>query len=168
LVMALCRLHNFCIDKNEAITKPTASDTLDIALHGGIDLRAFQNIDQDDGDFVYDNDRDQIDHLIDGGHHPNDVPDNVRRQQHRLIQNMHQPTPLPCQVMHNYVEDQGFRRPFPRTSPLLRPGETSLYVRRPPIAAETTNIHQPPQRVVVSRNGSRMIKTSCLIKDFCI
>jgi hypothetical protein len=111
LVMALCRLHNFCIDKNEAITKPTASDTLDIALHDGIDLRAFQNIDQDDGDFVYDNDRDCIDHLIDGGNHPNDVPNNVRRQQYRLIQNMRQSNPLPFQVMHNYVEDQGFRRP---------------------------------------------------------
>jgi DDE superfamily endonuclease len=111
LVMALCRLHNFCIDENEAITKPTASDTLDIALHGGIDLRAFQNIDQDDGDFVYDNDRDRIDHLIDGGNHPHDVPNNVRRQQYRLIENMHQPNPLPFQVMHNYVEEQGFRRP---------------------------------------------------------
>jgi hypothetical protein len=53
MVMALCQLHNFCIDKKEALTKPLAEDVLDIASHGGIDLAAFENINEDDGNITY-------------------------------------------------------------------------------------------------------------------
>ena len=112
MVMALCQLHNFCIDEKEALTKPLAEDVLDIASHGGIDLTAFENINQDDGDITYNHERDRIDFLIDGGNDRTDIPQSVRRQQHRYYQQINPENPLPFQVMHQYIEEQGFQRPM--------------------------------------------------------
>ena len=111
LLMTLCRLHNFCIEQNDAITKPSAPDTLDIAIQGGIELRAFQHINEDDGDLEYNHDRDRIDALIDGGNFRDDFTSTVRRQQGSYLRNMNQPDPLPFQIMYNYVDQQGFQRP---------------------------------------------------------
>ena len=48
LVMALCKLHNFSIDENVVgISKPTLDDSVDIALHGGLDLSAFRTSRED-------------------------------------------------------------------------------------------------------------------------
>ena len=118
LVMALCKLHNFCIDENDnGITPPTADDNLEIALHGGFDLSAFNTSTNGDDDsdeicdeIEYQHDRDRLDSLLDGGAHFDDVPRNQRRslmgrQRARAAQ------PLPYKVMLTYVAEQGFQRP---------------------------------------------------------
>lgn len=82
LVVALCKLHNFCIDENDiGITKPIADDSLDIALHGGLDLNAFAAFPEgtaagSDGvdDMTYQHETDRINDLLDGGDHMDDVP----------------------------------------------------------------------------------------------
>jgi hypothetical protein len=112
MVMALCQLHNFCIDEQEVLTKPLASDALDIALNGGVDLRAFENVNDDDGDILYDHERDRVDFLIDGGHQNSDVPRSVRRQQLVYNRQTNPENPLPFQSMHRHIEEQGFQRPL--------------------------------------------------------
>ena len=65
--MALCKLHNFCIDEKDAgISKPTADDSHEIALHGGIDLNAFKDagMDDDDDGMTYNHETDCIDDLL--------------------------------------------------------------------------------------------------------
>jgi hypothetical protein len=118
LVVALCKLHNFCIDENDiGITKPIADDSLDIALPGGLDLNAFAALPEGRAagsdsvnDMTYQHETDRINDLLDGGDHMDDVP----RSQVRLrgTRAGGAASPLPFQVMLKYVEDQGFQRPL--------------------------------------------------------
>ena len=80
-------------------------------MQGGIELRAFQHVNEDAGDLEYDHDRDCINALIDGGNFRDDFTSTVRRQQGSYLQNMNPPNPLPFQVMYKYVDQQGFQRP---------------------------------------------------------
>ena len=75
-------------------------------------LTAFEYINEDDGDVVYDNDRDRVDVLIDGGDQQNEIAREVRRQQLQYLQNMNAEDPLPFQAMQNFIEEQGFQRPM--------------------------------------------------------
>jgi hypothetical protein len=119
LVLALCRLHNFCIDENDiTITPPTSEDSLDIAVHGGLDLSVFQRlrVDEDLGEgetIEYNHERDRVDGLLDGGQHMEDVTDAVLRRDTRRVQEqaVEQATPLPYRVMLSHIEEQGFQRP---------------------------------------------------------
>ena len=44
LVLALCKLHNFCIDKNcEDVVCPTAGDIANITMDGGLFLPRMDN-----------------------------------------------------------------------------------------------------------------------------
>ena len=44
LVMALCKLHHFCIDeKDQEIAKPNVDDMHEIALQGGFNVHAFSS-----------------------------------------------------------------------------------------------------------------------------
>jgi DDE superfamily endonuclease len=107
LVMALCKLHNFCIDASDTgITKTTAADSFDISLHGGFGLNGFQSENSDSNeDFEYCNERDRINELLDGGNHWDDAPPCARRARHKTKQL------LPNEVMLRFIEEQGFQRP---------------------------------------------------------
>ena len=80
LVMALCKLHNFCVDENDLkISRPTPDDSVAIADLGGIDLHAFaSSAEQGSGDegeeTTYNHETDRIDNLLDGGNHCDDFP----------------------------------------------------------------------------------------------
>lgn len=115
LVMALCKLHNFCVDKNDLkISRPTPDDSVAIADLGGIDLHAFaSSTEQGSGDegeeTTYNHETDRIDDLLDGGNHCDDFPQLRRRGVARRATGG---APLPAQVMLQYVEEQGLQRPL--------------------------------------------------------
>jgi DDE superfamily endonuclease len=113
LVIALCKLHNFCIDENDernCMAKPTAKDKVDIALHGGLDLSAFRTptLEEEDG-MIYQNEDHRLNELLDGGEHMDDVPRNMVR---RVKARGKEQVVYPYEVMLQYVEEQGFQRPF--------------------------------------------------------
>lgn len=115
LVMALCKLHNFCVDENDLkISRPTPDDSVAIADLGGIDLHAFaSSTEQGSGDegeeTTYNHETDRIDDLLDGGNHCDDFPQLRRRGVARRATGG---APLPAQVMLQYVEEQGLQRPL--------------------------------------------------------
>ena len=117
LVLALCKLHNFCIDENDiTITPPTSEDSLDIAVHGGLDLSVFQRlrVEEDLGETIeYNHERDRVDGLLDGGQHMEDVTAaRLRRDARRVRERAKEvATPLPYRVMLSHIEEQGFQRP---------------------------------------------------------
>ena len=112
LVMALCKLHNFCInEKDVGVCRPTPDDSFEISLNGGLDLSAFgANMDIGDGghDIPYVHDRDRVHDLMDGGEHWDDIP---RWQLPRVRNRARAAAPLPYMVMLEYVEQQGYERP---------------------------------------------------------
>lgn len=116
LVLALCKVHNFCIDESDmAITRPIADDSLGITIRGGLGLRAFKSLGRkagsSDNTMEYDNDSDRINDLLDGGHHMNDVPRDMLQRDARKTQEARHGTPLPYEVMVSHVTEQGFQRP---------------------------------------------------------
>lgn len=99
LVMALCRLHNFCTDENSPNTElPLAVDTEFAVMHAGVELNVTANNALEPTD------------LLHGGEHSDDVPRNIRRQQQRLQERV----VLPQEVMHDHVTNKGLQRPTPR------------------------------------------------------
>ena len=113
LLMALCRLHNYCINcrlkPNENVSvnsstppnatphgedlSPLATDELAIAMHAGISL-----------------DRNgRPTELLHGGEHFEDVPDHNMRNWRRKSN-----TPLPRDIMWKQVEEAGLKRPTPK------------------------------------------------------
>jgi hypothetical protein len=102
LVMALCRLHNFCIDcgTEEAIVPaPLAEDQAFADCFGGVQLQPTRNNEE----FR------PIDLL---GHHFHDANRNIRRR--RQDPDGVPNTQLPQQTLYNSVVNQGLRRPTPR------------------------------------------------------
>ena len=110
LVLALCKLHNFCIEeRDEIILKLTPSDSVEIALQGGIDLEtstgtSIGNANDKSDDGLYQNMR-RIDDLLDGGEHRDDFPQNWGR--FLPIE----AASFPFQSMLRYIAEQGFQRP---------------------------------------------------------
>ena len=114
LVMALCRLHNYCIDNDHVLSNaaeegeghhpdlilPLLQDQVYAAAFSGIDLQA-----TDDNPL-------EPTGLLHGGEHFDDVNRNIRRRRPELTDGG---LLLPQQVLHNSVENQGLRRPTPRT-----------------------------------------------------
>jgi DDE superfamily endonuclease len=127
LVMALCRLHIFCIDQRDIdILDATSNDAHDIALHGGL-IWEPQEVRPQDEDSDMDESYEEgvvggneggdeadglnegvnyvrLDELLDGGQHFDDV---ARRQ-------LRQPgcaAEYPSSKMLEYVTAQGFQRP---------------------------------------------------------
>ena len=80
LVLALCKLHNFCIDKNcEDVVCPTAGDIANITLDGGLFLPCMDN----NGGAIWDPTTGRLDALLDGGAHMDDHTETQRRQYRR-------------------------------------------------------------------------------------
>jgi len=106
-LLALCKLHNYCIDCNNAnddadITSADLNDTGSIMLGGGMVL---PRIDNNGVDYwVYDNEEDRLDALLDGGEHFEDVTRGFRRRYRRYDD-------LPSRAILNHVTESGARRP---------------------------------------------------------
>jgi hypothetical protein len=95
-VLALCKLHNFCIDEREAAMENlqlTVDDNFHVAMEGGFTL--------DSADV-------RIDELLDGGLDPEDPAyRNALRAANRRED-------LPYRQMLQYIEDNGYERPAPQ------------------------------------------------------
>lgn len=109
LVMALCRLHNYCIDNDhgggdedddapDVMILPLDQD----AFSAAIDLQATE------GNPL------EPTALLHGGEHFDDVNRNIRRRRHEPLLG-DGVVVLPQQALHDSVENQGLRRPTPRT-----------------------------------------------------
>jgi hypothetical protein len=108
LVVALCKLHNFCIDANEKLDEPAKDDEEDIVLHSGIILPAFQPMPQSEEtdvstEFVYVPERDRLNQLLDGGEHADD--------HNRYTMDNRSVDQFPNKIMLQLIESQGFQRP---------------------------------------------------------
>ena len=75
LVLALCKLHNFCIDKGSAtVDSPSEMDLINITVEGGLFL---PRLDSSEG-YVWDSEtesggnNDRLDELLDGGERMDD------------------------------------------------------------------------------------------------
>jgi hypothetical protein len=108
LVMALCRLHNFCINDRETtiasalgdglVPPPLGEDQVYTDLHSGIEDPS---------------------ELLHGGEHFNDINRNARRRCNRVRQRTRlspnkQPEILPQESLRNTVVNRGLRRPTPK------------------------------------------------------
>jgi hypothetical protein len=108
--MALCRLHNFCIDRrliagsDESLyphPSPLAMDNADIIIHGGISM-----------DFVAEDLNDfSPEELLHGGEHFEDVSRDQIRQMERKRE--FSADALPRDILHDNVILQGLTRPTP-------------------------------------------------------
>ena len=110
-VLALCKLHNFCIQSSNCGDDIVASDfrdTSNIMMEGGLVL---PRIDRDDGSenrWRYEAE-DRLDSLLDGGQHMDDHSD-VDRRRYRYRNE------LPRQSIHDYIASNEFRRPDRRAT----------------------------------------------------
>jgi hypothetical protein len=109
--MALCKLHNYCIDRrlllldtNDLVPPPLASDTADIAIQGGVPL-------EPRADGLNDLSPEQ---LLHGGEHFDDINRALLRQLQRQDMNGNDVV-LPRDILHDSVVEQGLTRP--RISP---------------------------------------------------
>ena len=120
LVLALCRLHNFCTNRRLPVYTPMASDDVYIAMaSSGInvtgDLRRTTAANNREND---------IEGLLDGGRHFEDSNRNIRRQDTRRALRLFRsgsnaatgtPPVLPQQELFESVVNQGLKRPRPRS-----------------------------------------------------
>ena len=107
LVLALCKLHNFCIENTTVgVECPEDSDILNIAVQGGLFLPRMDNSRQ----YVWECDTniysqsDRLNELLDGGAHMDDHSRNERRR-YRADRD------LPCYRILDYFEEQALERP---------------------------------------------------------
>ncbi len=103
-VLALCKLHNFCIDSSqEEITPTHMKDATNIMMDGGIVLPRIDDV--DDCYWEYDTEQDRLDGLLDGGEHFEDVTRESRRRFRRRNDR------LPSALIHAHVKNSGATRP---------------------------------------------------------
>jgi hypothetical protein len=105
LVLALCKLHNYCIDQSCVdLDCPSAHDVANIAMSGGLHLPRMDK----NGDAYWSYDLsgglDRLDDLLDGGYHMDDHTRSQRRQYRHE-------TDLPCHELLNYVTLMDYQRP---------------------------------------------------------
>ena len=110
LVMALCRLHNFCADirvcagmfspnqPENDVPDSLATDALEIAGNGGVPLVSNEN------------NRTSPEQLLDAGHHHKDTTPAFRRQFSRRGLGLRS---LPRETLRDVTFGGGFRRPTP-------------------------------------------------------
>ena len=80
LVLALCKSHNFCIDKKcEDVVSPTASEIANITMDGGLFLPRMDN----NSGAIWEPTTGRLDALLDGGAHMDDHTESKRRQYRR-------------------------------------------------------------------------------------
>jgi hypothetical protein len=99
LVLALARLHNFCMDENQSIENLPARDTAHIEQFGGVPLE----VDLDTNQAI-------PRQLLGGGDHFDDMDRNERRRRQRQFNNIL----LPRERLLAAVVDQDLRRPVLR------------------------------------------------------
>ena len=104
-MLALCKLHNFCIDSNRDEVFPAdMQDAGNIMMDGGMALPRIDN-DCDDYFWQYDGEEDRVDALLDGGEHFDDINREARRHFRRRADM------LPSALIHTKVKNTGARRP---------------------------------------------------------
>ena len=114
LVLALCKLHNFCIDQDDCIDFTDKKDLSNIMKEGGM----YRPRIDDDGEaaWAYHFDlssSDRVSDLLDGGDHTEDHNRGQRRQYRRG--RYRREAHLPRDLIYRVVCDNGFKRP-PRSS----------------------------------------------------
>jgi hypothetical protein len=112
--MALCRLHNYCIDsrirnetsspgneqQQDVIPRSLAADSLEIVGHGGIPLiRTREN-------------QQRPEQLLDAGNHNDDTSFELQRSFSR--HGLGRREILPRERLHDMVASGGFKRPTPK------------------------------------------------------
>lgn len=108
-ILALCKLHNFCIESNSGndISTADVGDSSHIMMDGGMLLPRIDRVDgnEDTVRWMYDDTEDRLNALLDGGDHRDDHADADRRRfrRHREV--------TPRHWIHNYIAENGFRRP---------------------------------------------------------
>eukprot|EP00970_Alexandrium_tamarense_P016091 scaffold6106_cov134-Alexandrium_tamarense.AAC.2 len=106
-ILALCKLHNFCIESNSGNDISTADvrDSSNIMMDGGVLLPRIDRVDGDDDTvrWMYDDAEDRLNALLDGGEHMDDHTDNDCQRYRREV--------TPRHLIHNYIAENGFRRP---------------------------------------------------------
>ena len=118
LVLALARLHNYCIDENEAdcdAPYSTATDEWRIEVSGAVPLvRTPEQYTEDDASGGGMTPR----QLLDGGNHFDDIGVNGRYNRQRRYNYTSRSTgiPLPRERLHAHVADTGLTRPTPQPS----------------------------------------------------
>jgi hypothetical protein len=109
LVLALAKLHNYCIEEDRHVTPDlsyTANDEWNIELNGGVPLVAAAT---DDGHVI-------PQQLINGGNHFDDLGGaNGRYNRQRRYNYASETTrvPLPRDQLHSYIASIGVTRPTP-------------------------------------------------------
>jgi hypothetical protein len=112
LVIALAKLHNFCIDADDGNSDlaSTANDEWNTELNGGVPMV----------DIVLqgDSSEDAIipEQLLDVGHHNDDIGGSIGRyNRQRRYNNIsdNSGVPLPRDRLHSYIETIGMTRPTP-------------------------------------------------------
>ena len=106
LTLALCKLHNYCIDREntEELYAPVENDVCFIVQEGGLFL---PRMDRNSNSWSYQTGVDRLTGLLDGGDHSDDYDsqnDTVRRPFRCANQ-------LPNQVILDYVKENNLRRP---------------------------------------------------------
>ncbi|EJK44605.1 hypothetical protein THAOC_36845 [Thalassiosira oceanica] len=105
LVLALCKLNNFCIANNEGVAAAYEKDVSSIVLDGGCPL---PRMDESQDNWRYDtgaNSADRLSHLLDGGDHRDDHSPNLRQRFRRVMSR------LPCQSILRRVTELAVTRP---------------------------------------------------------
>ena len=103
LVLAICKLHNFCIEQNDCdLDSAYRGDVSNIMREGGM----YRPKIDDDGEAVwtYDLDEDRVNELLDGGEHQDD---HAREERRRYRQSRH----LPRSRIFTVVSRGGYNRP---------------------------------------------------------
>ena len=107
LVLALCKLHNSCMDNgSDSVDSPSEADLINITTEGGLFLPRLDN----SGAYVWDSvtescgGADRLDDLLDGGEHM----DNHTRDQRRVYRAERD---LPCYRILDYFYEQSLERP---------------------------------------------------------
>jgi DDE superfamily endonuclease len=120
LVMTLCRLHNYCIDKRIRhkkkgsgsmgsfnIASHLAADSTKIACRGGVPLERRQ--DRDLPSYV----QRLPEQLLHGGEHHQDTERRDRRSKERTARNLAVDGQLPRDILHQVVVSKQLQRPEP-------------------------------------------------------
>lgn len=107
LVLALCKLHNYCSDNgSDSVDSPSEADLINITTEGGLFLPRLDN----SGAYVWDSvtesggGADRLDDLLDGGEHMDDHT----RDQRRVYRAERD---LPCYRILDYFYEQSLERP---------------------------------------------------------
>lgn len=114
LVVALAKLHNYCIDADERdIASNTARDEWISEVNGAVPLVPIDVDLQNAGNEVI------PEQLLHGGHHFDDIGTGGRRTRQRRYERAANGAPLPREVLHSHVASIGVTRPM-----LVRPTTT--------------------------------------------